>query len=140
MLRSKKNTNQQTNNAPIERKRALSGDSLLVRATVGEGNLLRLDHVERWYWNIFNVGVRYLFHLWKVKKGTDFLGEGNDLLLAEAETINKPFILASTGERNNISTSGGDGGFLTKSKEGTVYHKYFLYTQSNFKPQNCLLL
>ena len=49
MLRSKKNTNQQTNNAPIERKRALSGDSLLVRATVGEGNLLRLDHVERCY-------------------------------------------------------------------------------------------
>ena len=49
MLRSKKNPNQQSNNAPIERKRALSGDSLLVRATVGEGNLLRLAHVQQVY-------------------------------------------------------------------------------------------
>ena len=55
-----------------------------------------------------------------------FLGEGNDLLSAEAENINKPFILASTGERNNISTSGSDGGFLAKTKEGTAYDKYFL--------------
>ena len=60
-----------------------------------------------------------------------FLGEGNDLLSAEAENINKPFILASTGERNNISTSGSDGGFLAKTKEGTVYDKYFWYTKSN---------
>ena len=45
MLRPKKN--QQSNNAPIERKRALSGDSLLVRATVGEGNFLRIDHMQQ---------------------------------------------------------------------------------------------
>ena len=56
-----------------------------------------------------------------------FLGEGNDLLSAEAETLNKPFILASTGERNNISTSGSDGGFLAKTKEGTVEDKCFWY-------------
>ena len=49
MHRPKKNPNQQSNNAPIERKRALSGDSLLVRATVGEGNLLRLAHVQQVY-------------------------------------------------------------------------------------------
>ena len=66
-----------------------------------------------------------------MNNGTDFLGEGNDLLSAEAESINKPFILASTGERNNISKSGGDGGFLAKNKEGTVYDKCFLYTQSD---------
>ena len=54
-----------------------------------------------------------------------FLGEGNDLLSAEAESINKPFILASTGERNTISTSGSDGGFLAKTKEGTVDDKCF---------------
>ena len=46
MLRPKKNPNQQSNNAPVERKRALSGDSLLVRATVGEGNFLRIAHVQ----------------------------------------------------------------------------------------------
>ena len=67
-----------------------------------------------------------------------FLGEGNDLLSAEAESINKPFILASTGERNTISISGGDGGFLAKSKEGTVYDKCVVYTQSN--SENWLLL
>ena len=49
MLRPKKNPNQQSNNAPIERKRALSGDSLLVRATVGEGNFLRLDRMQQDY-------------------------------------------------------------------------------------------
>ena len=49
MLRPKKNPNQQSNNAPIERKRALSGDSLLVRATVGEGNFLTIALVQQAY-------------------------------------------------------------------------------------------
>ena len=49
MLRPKKNPNQQSNNAPIERKRALSGDSLLVRATVGEGNFLRINDIPQDY-------------------------------------------------------------------------------------------
>ena len=49
MLRPKKNPNQQSNNAPVERKRALSGDSLLVRATVGEGNFLRIDNIQQGY-------------------------------------------------------------------------------------------
>ena len=49
MLRPKKNPNHQSNNALIERKRALSGDSLLVRATVGEGNFLKIDHMQQCY-------------------------------------------------------------------------------------------
>ena len=49
MHRPKKNPNQQSNNAPVERKRALSGDSLLVRATVGEGNFLRINDIPQDY-------------------------------------------------------------------------------------------
>ena len=62
MLRPKKNPNQQSNNAPIERKRALSGDSLLVRATVGEGNFLRIALLQQGY-VMNNFGVQNLFHL-----------------------------------------------------------------------------
>ena len=123
MLRPKKNPNQQSNNAPVERKRALSGDSLLVRATVGEGNFLRIDDMQQGY-NFIFILYQYQFSLEEL---FFFLGEGNDLLSAEAENINKPFILASTGERNNISTSGSDGGFLGKTKEGTIYDIYFWY-------------
>jgi hypothetical protein len=39
MIRSKKNPVQTSHDGQNERKRALSGDSLLIRTTVGEGNL-----------------------------------------------------------------------------------------------------
>ena len=122
MHRPKKNPNQQSNNAPIERKRALSGDSLLVRATVGEGNFLRIDHMRQCLSSIIFILYQYQY---SSEELFFFLGEGNDLLSVEAESINKPFILASTGERNTISTSGSDGGFLAKTKEGTVDDKCF---------------
>ena len=71
MLRPKKNPNQQSNNAPVERKRALSGDSLLVRATVGEGNFMRIDHMRQCLSSIkFHI---YLISISKFIRGIVFL-------------------------------------------------------------------
>ena len=88
--------------------------------------------------------LNFIFILYQYLNSSEelafFLGEGNDLLSAEAENINKPFILASTGERNNISTSGSDGGFLAKTKEGTAYDKYFLVYKFNEETLTIILL
>ena len=40
----------------------------------------------------------------------------------------KPFILASTGDRNNISSSGNDLGFLARTKEGMLFHYMTSYS------------
>jgi hypothetical protein len=40
----------------------------------------------------------------------------------DAENNAKPFILASTGDRNNISSSGNDLEFLARNKEGMRFH------------------
>ena len=60
-------------------------------------------------------------------------GIGNELFSADAESVTKPFILSSTGERNNLSSSGSDGGFLAKSKEGRKFNKSYIAVILNIR-------
>ena len=57
------------------------------------------------------------------------VGEVNDadeLFSSEAQSATKPFILASSGERNILPSSADDSGFLAKGKEGRSFKKIIM--------------
>ena len=105
MVRPKKNHTDQR-----ERKRALSGDSMLVNTTVGEGNI-SLQY-------LYMVRIKALWFSFTNKSFFVDKGSGKELFSLDSNETAKPFILASTGERNNNLSSGSDCSVLAKSKEG----------------------